>query len=566
MSEILNKYRKVEYELPTKQLSWLLYGVGLENLGKDGKPVVTDVPQPGEDELLVRCDSNSLCFSDIKIIAQGGDHVRIKRDIAKDPVIMGHESVVTVVKVGKNLAGKYHIGERFVVQADVYVNGKSVAYGYTLPGALTQYETIGQEILNGDDGCYLIPVRETTGYAEAAITEPWACVVHSFLLNYRHNVKSGGKCLIVGGTGAENITLGNALANKPASITAINLPQNIINELSTAGLTADITTTVAEDVVFDDIIICGTIDDDLLESLTSKLSKAGLFNVVGATKPGRPLKIDVGRVHYEDWCYLGNPGNNVADSYKPHRKLTDLKANGKAWFLGAGGPMGQMHIQRACEMPDGPSLIVATDIDPARLQELRDRFIPAAEAHNRTLIVLNPTEFSNEDFDAKLKELSGGNGFDDVIALVPVPFLIKQASQYAAEGGLLNIFAGVTRGTCVDLDLSDTFLRGIRWVGSSGSFLSDMKETLRMAEDGELITANAVAAIGGLNAAYEGLELVKKQAIPGKIVIYQQMPELPLIRLTELKDVMPTVAAKLRNGKYWTVDAENELMRLKLNI
>jgi threonine dehydrogenase-like Zn-dependent dehydrogenase len=225
-----------------------------------------------------------------------------------------------------------------------------------------------------------------------------------------------------------------------------------------------------------------------------------------------------------------------------------------------------MHIQRACEMPDGPSLIVATDIDPARLQELRDRFIPAAEAHNRTLIVLNPTEFTPEEFDAKLKELSGGNGFDDVIALVPVPFLIKQASQYAADGGLVNIFAGVTRGTCVDLELSDTFNRGIRWVGSSGSFLSDMIETLRMAEDGELITANAVAAIGGLNAAYQGLELVKQQAIPGKIVIYQQMPDLPLMRLSELKDVMPTVAAKLRNGKYWTVDAENELMRLKLNI
>ncbi|MEI6520810.1 MAG: alcohol dehydrogenase catalytic domain-containing protein [bacterium] len=566
MSDILSKYRKVEYELPKKQLSWLLYGVGLENLGKDGKPVETEVPQPKDDELLVRCDSNSLCFSDIKIIAQGGDHVRIKRDIAKEPVIMGHESVVTVIQVGKNLAGKYHIGERFVVQADVYVNGKSVAYGYALPGALTQFETIGQEILNGDDGCYLIPVRETTGYAEAAITEPWACVVHSFLLDYRHNVKADGKCLMVGGASAENITIGSAFANKPDSITAINLPQNILKELSAAGLAFEIAADVAEDAAFDDIIICGTITDDLLESLTSKLSKAGLFNVVGAKKPGRPLKIDVGRVHYEDWCYLGNPGNNIADSYAPHRKLTDLKVGGKAWFLGAGGPMGQMHIQRACEMPDGPSLIVATDIDPARLQELRDRFIPAAEAHNRKLIVLNPTEFTPEDFDAKLKELSGGNGFDDVIALVPVPFLIKQASQYAAEGGLLNIFAGVTRGTCVDLELSDTFNRGIRWVGSSGSFLSDMKETLRMAEDGELITANAVAAIGGLNAAYEGLELVKKQAIPGKIVIYQQMPELPLIRLSELKDVLPTVAAKLRNGKYWTVDAENELMRLKLKI
>ena len=52
---------------------------------------------------------------------------------------------------------------------------KSRAYGYALPGALTQYETMGQDVLNGDDGCYLIPIKDSTGYAQAALTEPaWA--------------------------------------------------------------------------------------------------------------------------------------------------------------------------------------------------------------------------------------------------------------------------------------------------------------------------------------------------------------------------------------------------------
>ncbi len=34
---------------------------------------------------------------------------------------------------------------------------------------------IDQRVLNGDHGNYLIPVKPDTGYAEAALTEPWAC-------------------------------------------------------------------------------------------------------------------------------------------------------------------------------------------------------------------------------------------------------------------------------------------------------------------------------------------------------------------------------------------------------
>ena len=178
--------------------------------------------------------------------------------------------------------------------------------------------------------------------------------------------------------------------------------------------------------------------------------------------------------------------------------------------------------------------------------------------------MLNPKDFTPEEFNAEICKLSSGCGFDDVVALVPVPALIEQAAAHVAYGGMLNIFAGVARGTKCPLKLEDIFLRNIRWVGSSGSKIEDMRETLRLAESGDLLTANAVAAIGGLNAVYHGMELVKGQAVPGKIVIYQQIADLPLTLLPDLKATLPTVAAKLRDGKYWTVEAEEELLRLKL--
>jgi hypothetical protein len=39
---------------------------------------------------------------------------------------------------------------------------------------------------------------------------------------------------------------------------------------------------------------------------------------------------------------------------------------------------------------------------------------------------------------------------------------------------------------------------------------------------------------------------------------------MPLTALPELKDKMPTVYAKLKNGREWTVEAEEEFLRLML--
>jgi hypothetical protein len=39
---------------------------------------------------------------------------------------------------------------------------------------------------------------------------------------------------------------------------------------------------------------------------------------------------------------------------------------------------------------------------------------------------------------------------------------------------------------------------------------------------------------------------------------------MPLTPLTELKEKMPTVYARLRNGREWTKEAEEEFLRLML--
>ena len=114
---------------------------------------------------------------------------------------MGHEVSLTVVGVGANLADRYRIGDRFIVQAEIYYKGVNWAYGYMLQGGLSRYGVLDERVLNGDDGVYLIPVQASTGYAESALTEPWACVTAAYGLHYRDGLKAGGTAWIIGAEG-----------------------------------------------------------------------------------------------------------------------------------------------------------------------------------------------------------------------------------------------------------------------------------------------------------------------------------------------------------------------------
>ena len=51
---------------------------------------------------------------------------------------------------------------------------------------------------------------------------------------------------------------------------------------------------------------------------------------------------------------------------------------------------------------------------------------------------------------------------------------------------------------------------------------------------------------------------------PGKVVIYPHIKEMPLTALPDLKDSFPSVFERLKDGREWTVAAENEFLRLML--
>ncbi|MBN1264989.1 MAG: alcohol dehydrogenase catalytic domain-containing protein, partial [Anaerolineales bacterium] len=149
----IEDYERGNRALPQTHLTWPLYGAGLDKLGQNGKPVERPLPAITDDEMLMRIDACSLCYTDLKQIRLGSSHPRLLgRDLAADPVVPGHEVSLTVVTVGKNLTGEYHVGDRFTLQPDLWLNGKSIPFCFSLDGGYRQYTRVGHEILNADAG------------------------------------------------------------------------------------------------------------------------------------------------------------------------------------------------------------------------------------------------------------------------------------------------------------------------------------------------------------------------------------------------------------------------------
>jgi threonine dehydrogenase-like Zn-dependent dehydrogenase len=564
MSDPLEAYRAGRTAIPGTMLSWRIFGAGFEHFGSNGAPVQVPTPTPGPDELLLRVDAVGLCFSDVKLIGLGNEHPRIAgRDLVADPTVPGHEAAMTVVAVGENRRGQFCVGDRFIIQADVIYQGVPMAFGYAIPGGMQQFALVGPQIIEGDEGNYLLPVRPTTGYAEAALTEPWACVVASYRIRPRASLKPGGMAWFIGGKGAQLDAVhlaGLDLNAAPATFVASGIKGRFLEILrQTADQAAARVTERVPEGPFDDVIVLGAPEPAAVESAARRLAVGGVMCFVGAEPLGQPLSVDIGRIHYDHITYLGGPGPDILACYRWPRARSELRPDGAAWFIGAAGPMGQMHVQRAIEQPDGPQTIVASDIDPGRLAALEHRVGGLAERAGKTLRIMNVAGVGEEALDRMLRAEAGG--FDDIVVLAPVPALAQQAWRYLAEGGFLNIFAGLARGTAATFDLSDIYRRGVRIVGSSGSRIADLVDTLGDTESGRTSTNISVAAVGGIHAALEGLQAVKAGSLPGKVVIFPQITDLPLTPLPQLRDRLPSVYAKLAPGEIWTHEAEEGLLR-----
>lgn len=571
MTSQYNIYRSAKITLPEQTWAWNMYGSGEENIGRDNQPERLPVPKPDANQMLVRVDSVGLCFSDVKLIRMGGEHPKLyHRDLAQEPTRLGHEAALTVIEVGDELKDQYSPGQRLAVQPDIYQNGKSTAYGYTIPGGLIQYHLIGPEMLDTDEGACLLPISDSMGYAEASLLEPWGCVLASYTQRRRLEPEAGGIMWIVGRPEDEGEYLFSLGLEKAATIVMTDVPASVeklveqtsANKIVRNGIGPDEVAALVAEITpangFDDIVMLDPRSAVAVGVAARHIARRGTLNLVGQTPLDGLVEADVGRLHYDYIAFLGCQGPDIAAAYGPARNRCDLHPHGTAVFVGAGGPMGQMHVQRAIEQPDGPRLVIATEVSDQRLGTLKERFTPLAAKNGCELLTFNPQSQSQSIYDFVM-EKTQGQGADDVVVCVPIAPVMAEAATVMNPNGMLVFFAGVPNGTLAPLNLSSVYLHNAQFTGTSGLALKDQDRVIQMAQQGNLSPRRSVGAIGGMRAAKAGIQAMVEGRYSGKIIIFPQIHDLPLMGLNELKDKMPDIAAKLEPGDMWTSAAEEAL-------
>jgi len=570
-----DRYREGTTPLPRPNLAWNTYGGGVESIGRDGRPESVDVPAPAPDQLLVRVDAVGLCFSDVKLIRLGSEHPKLYgRDLSVDPIRLGHEATVTVIDVGDDLAETYRTGDRLAIQPDIFIDGRSTAYGYTIPGGLIQYHLIGPEVLDADGVSYVIPVADDIGYAAAALSEPWACVEAAYTQRRRLWPLSGGTAWIIGHPDDQrDYDFGDTLRHAARVVlTGLN-PNTASAVLEAIGPKTETSVVDAPELSeysaladretsgdgFDDIILIDPRSASQVTEVARHIAFRGTLNLVGERPLDGLSSIDFGRLHYDYTAFVGTRGPNIETAYGEQRNRCDLRPGGVAVFVGAGGPMGQMHVQRALEKADGPSVVIGIDPDRARLDVLAASLGPLAERSGCELIVLN-ADASDPSVRALIDERSGGAGADDVVVTVPVASVMASAAQLMSADGMLVFFAGVANGTTGPLDMSPVYLSNAQYTGTSGSTLDDQALVLDKTAAGSLSPDLNLAAVGGIEAGRDGVQAMLDGRFAGKIVIFPQVTGMPLLGLDELADRYPDIGSALGPQGQWTSEAERRLI------
>jgi threonine dehydrogenase-like Zn-dependent dehydrogenase len=569
LSSKLDRYRSHDYPIPERMLSWEVTGAGFENVGVDGRPVRVPVPGPGPSEVLCRVDAVGLCFSDVKMILAGNTHPRIRgRDLEADPTRGGHEASLTIVAVGEGEEADYRIGDRYLLQADVYYQGRTMAVGYVIPGAMAEYMIMPKEGLHGDAGSYLIPIaRDGLGYAEAALVEPWACVEAAYRIAARTAPVAGGRALVVNASGGDSPPEGLP-PDAEVVVLSSPTPDDIRAAGGNAGSADGLTQTTAEQAGFDDCVLVGSgsgagaDSKATIEACLSALKREGHLCILGAEELPRDVMVDIGRMHYHGIRVVA--GASVEEAYRANAR-EDLLPGGAAHFSGAGGPMGQMHVQRAIEHDEPPAAVVVTDLAVDRLAHIEKLLGDVARERGVRLACLNPKDFADPAaFEEALFKAAGKDAFDDIVLCAPVAPLVTAAVAQAAPRGVVNVFAGLAIGKTAALDLDAIAKRNVRIVGSSGSALDDMKSVVRKVESGSLRTGRSLAAVGGLAQTLEGLVGMKEGRFPGKTVVFPGVADFALTPPAELAGRMPDVAKLLGRRGVWTKAAEEAFLEREI--
>ncbi|MBM4148170.1 MAG: zinc-binding dehydrogenase [Lentisphaerae bacterium] len=315
-----------------------------------------ELPRIKDDEILADIVSDSICMSSHKAAIQGEDHKRVPSDVAKNPIIIGHEFCGTILEVGARWKEKFQPGRRYSIQPAMNVPGRELeAPGYsfrTIGGAATRI-IIPREVMEMD--C-LLPY-DGDAFFKASLSEPVSCIIggcntqyHYKLGEYTHTsgIVAGGRMAILAGAGPMGLGAIDYALNGPRqpSVLVVTDIDNArlsraesvfsVGEARRRGVELKYLNTASGDAVaammgcvggagYDDVFVYAPVPA-LIEQASRILGFNGCLNFfAGPSKKEFFASINFYDVHYMGHHVVGSSGGNTADM----REALDLMGRNK---------------------------------------------------------------------------------------------------------------------------------------------------------------------------------------------------------------------------------------------
>ena len=314
-----------------------------------------DIGEMGEEELLARVVTDSLCMSTYKAALQGSDHRAVPDGIDRNPVVIGHEFCAVVEKVGARADTDLRVGDVFTVQPKMFLEGEIRGPGYSFGayGGDITHIRVPREALRGG---YLLPYRGR-GYFRASLTEPYSCIVSALRAQYhlapdhkRHIMgpRAGGCLAVLAGGGPMGIGMAQCamtMENRPELIVVTDVDAGRVARARRLlaprnGVRVEVVdTSAAEDVPallrriaggrgFDDVMVMAPVPAVIAQADAVSGPDACISFFAGPTRKDFFAPVNFYDVHYNDKHILGTSGGDIDDMREAIEKIAagDIRA------------------------------------------------------------------------------------------------------------------------------------------------------------------------------------------------------------------------------------------------
>lgn len=343
-----------------------------------------ELPECKEGEILIKVISDSVCMSTYKTVKQGAKHIRVPKNIAEKPIIIGHEFCAEIVEVSDKWKERFQVGDKVAMPPVLsYLGGmQTVGYAFEEIGGVSTYSIVYDHIIENG---YLMKLNSDSFFSGSLI-EPASCVLRGYKASLHldenlepyTNIKPGGKVAILAGCGPMGlIAIDIALHGdvKPSLLVVTDINEDRLAQAKKIfdpaqaekdGIRLIFSSTTDKEALldftdgsgYDDVFVYAPVPA-VVELGDAVLGFDGCLNFfAGPLDKKFSANFNFYNVHYAQHHVSGTSGSTVADMVDTIRLIGEKRINPAVMITHIGGINAAIDTtMRLPEIPGGKKLI-----------------------------------------------------------------------------------------------------------------------------------------------------------------------------------------------------------------